>query len=540
MDIQIERILDLKETPAAGRGQATLLLERARWAAESFRRYDREATLRIAEAVAVAAREKAGHFAEWAVKETGFGVVEHKKLKNELTSLSFLEHYRDQDFVNPRIDPARKLIEIPKPAGVVMALTPSTNPIATINVKVLSCLLTRNAVVFSPHPAARECSIAAIRHLAEAAAVAGAPEAVIQVVERPTTLEIEELMRSPMTDVILATGGIAMVRAACSSSTPAIGVGPGNAPALVDTSADLERAAERIVESKSFDNSILCTNESVVITLEACAQALKRELEQAGAHLASEAETEALRRFLFPESGFNVEAIGRDAAWIAREAGLRGQARNTGHPGRDRADWRRRAALAGKALPGPGLLRRRQQGAGDRPVAGTSAVRRPRPLGGHPQPGPAHDPRLRECGRSRAGRRQRALQPGGGRLRHASGAQLHHRHGLLRQKLDRAQYRAGRPRAVDVGRLQRRSSRAHGRFQRHADAFRRSPAGSALGRRARQVAAGHPTRGRSIRPTPSLARRSGGSSSASGAILCRARHHNEGGRRPTSSWSTIG
>ena len=323
MDIQITQILDLKETAAAQRGEAELLLERARWAAESFRRLDRETTQRIALEVAQAAKAEAGHFAEWAVKETGFGVVAHKQQKNELTSLPFIEHYADHDFVNPRIDAGRRLIEIPKPAGVVLALAPSTNPIATINFKILSCLLTRNAVVFSPHPAARECSIAAIHHLARAAEAAGAPEAVIQVVERPTIPLIEELMRSSMTDVILATGGVAMVRAAYSSGNPAIGVGPGNAPVFVDATADLKRAAERIVASKSFDNSILCTNESVVITLEACADGLKKELERAGAHLASEPETEALRRFLVHERGFNVEAIGRDAEWIAREAGFK-------------------------------------------------------------------------------------------------------------------------------------------------------------------------------------------------------------------------
>ena len=323
MDQQIAQILDISDTPAARRGEAELLLERARWAAEAFRRLDRDATLKIAQAVAEAAHAKAGHFAEWAVKETGFGVAAHKKEKNELTSLPFLDHYRTHDFVNPRIDLERRLVEIPKPAGVVLALAPSTNPISTINFKILSCILTRNAVVFSPHPAARECSIAAIHHLVEAAAAAGLPEAAIQVVERPTIPLIEELMRSAMTDVILATGGVAMVRAAYSSGNPAIGVGPGNAPAFVDTTADLKKAAERIVASKSFDNSILCTNESVVIALEPCAEALKRELERAGAHVASEPETEALRRFLVHERGFNVEAIGRDAEWIAKETGFR-------------------------------------------------------------------------------------------------------------------------------------------------------------------------------------------------------------------------
>lgn len=151
--------------------------------------------LRIAQAVAEAAHAKAGHFAEWAVEEMGFGVVAHKKQKNELSSLPFLEHYENHDFASPRIDPERRLVELPKPAGVNLALAPSTNPLSTINLKILSCLLTGNAMIFSPHPAARECSIAAIHYLAEAAAAAGLPEAAIQVVERPAIPLLAELMR---------------------------------------------------------------------------------------------------------------------------------------------------------------------------------------------------------------------------------------------------------------------------------------------------------------------------------------------------------
>ena len=183
--------------------------------------------------------------------------------------------------------------------------------------------MTRNAIVLCPHPAARECSIDAARTLAEAAEAAGAPEAVIQVIERPTIPLINEFMQSDKTDVILATGGTAMVRAAYSSSNPAIGVGPGNAPVLVDGSADIAAAARHIVDSKGFDNSVLCTNESVLITLDSVAGRLMKELGKAGAHICSEAETDALRGYLFHERGFNVEAVGRDAGWIAEQAGIK-------------------------------------------------------------------------------------------------------------------------------------------------------------------------------------------------------------------------
>ncbi|RMD62484.1 MAG: aldehyde dehydrogenase family protein [Alphaproteobacteria bacterium] len=323
MDAAIRNLVDISHTLAARRARAELMLERARWAAEVFRRYDRDTTQAIAAAVARVAFDKAGEYAEWAVKETGFGVAAHKKIKNELSSVPLVEHYRDWDFVNPRIDEVAKIVEVPRPAGVVFALVPSTNPIATVYFKVLSALMTRNAVVMSPHPAARECCVDAARTLARAAEKAGAPEAVVQVVEQPDIPLIEEFMRSEKTDVILATGGTAMVRAAYSSTNPAIGVGPGNAPVFVDGSANLKLAAQRIVESKSFDNSILCTNESVLITLADIAKQLRRELERAGAYVCSGDERDALRRYLFHERGFNVEAIGRDATWIAAQAGLR-------------------------------------------------------------------------------------------------------------------------------------------------------------------------------------------------------------------------
>ncbi len=316
-------LIDISQSPAARCGQADLMLERARWAATVFDRYDRAATMRIVEAVAQAAHDHAAEFGEKVVAESGFGVAAHKKIKNELTAKPLVDFYRDQDFVNPRVDEARKIVEIPRPAGVIFALTPSTNPIATVNFKVLMALMTRNAIVISPHPAVKETSVEAVRILARAAEQAGAPAATIQIIAEPSIPVVEAFMNSDKTNVILATGGTAMVRAAYSSGNPAIGVGPGNAPVFVDASADITKAAQRIVDSKSFDNSILCTNESVLITLPEVENQLKIALKSAGAYICSDEETEALRRFLFPPRGFNIEAIGRDATWIAQECGIR-------------------------------------------------------------------------------------------------------------------------------------------------------------------------------------------------------------------------
>lgn len=323
MEPQIRELVDISQSRAAMTGRADMMLERARWAAEVFQRYDRSATMGIVEAVAACAHEHAAKYADWAVEETGFGVAAHKKLKNELTAHPLVDFYRDDDFVNHRVDEARKLVEIPRPAGVILALAPSTNPIATINYKILISLMTRNAIVISPHPAAGACSVDAALTLAGAAEAAGAPAGVIQIIEKPTIPLIEEFMGSPKTSVILATGGSRMVRAAYSSSNPAIGVGPGNAPVVVDATADLDKAARRIVDSKSFDNSALCTNESVIIAPEEVDPRLRQSLKQARAYVCNEDDVDRLRRYLFHERGFNVECVGRDAVWIAQECGLR-------------------------------------------------------------------------------------------------------------------------------------------------------------------------------------------------------------------------
>jgi len=323
MQPQIRTLVDISQSSAAYAAQAELLLERAHWAASSFERLDLAATWRIARAVADSAHANARHFAELAVRETGFGIIADKTRKNELTAHPIIEYYRDQDFVNPRLDHTRRVVEIPRPAGVIFALTPSTNPIATLNYKILLAMMTRNAILISPHPAARNCSIEAAHALARAAVDAGAPEGVIQIIEQPSIPLVEAVMRAPRTRLILATGGNPMVRAAYGSSNPAIGVGPGNAPVYVDASADIEQAAKHIVESKHFDNSTLCTNESVIITVSEVAERLLRALKAAGAHVCDEMQVQQLRRFLFHERGFNVEALGRDATWIAGEAGMR-------------------------------------------------------------------------------------------------------------------------------------------------------------------------------------------------------------------------
>lgn len=313
----------LLNVPDRALSSARMKVSRAAWAARYYRSFDRESVLRIAEAVARAGHAKAEHYAEWAVRETGFGVAEHKAIKNRLCTHDLLDYYRDLDLVTPRIDHARGIIEMPKPAGVIFALAPATNPVATVYYKAMLAILSRNAIVLSPHPAARECSADAARHLAEAAEAAGAPSGLVQCVEEPSVPLVQDIMASDRINVIMATGGNAMVRAAYSSGNPALGVGPGNAVAYVDPSARADDAAKCLVESKSFDNSVLCTNESIVLTLEANRGNMERALRSAGAHVCNEADTARLRDYLWNERGFNAEAIGASAVRIADKAGVR-------------------------------------------------------------------------------------------------------------------------------------------------------------------------------------------------------------------------
>ena len=309
-----------EQTQVAAAGH---MLERARWASRSYSEFSTADVNRIVRAVSEAAHDSAHKYAEWAVRETTFGVVEHKVIKNQACSRGIVETYAEQDYVAPRIDSHRKIIEVPRPAGVVLALTPSTNPVSTVFFKVILALMTRNAIVISPHPMARQCCFDAAQMLAREAVAAGAPDGVVQCIAEPTIPLVESLMADERTNAILATGGTGVVRAAYSSGNPAMGVGPGNVPVLVDRTADIGNAAKRIIESKAFDNSTLCTNESVLIAEDAIADRLTRDLSHAGAAVLDASAARQLAAYMFPGGRLNTQVVGKAAAWIAREAGIR-------------------------------------------------------------------------------------------------------------------------------------------------------------------------------------------------------------------------
>ncbi len=299
------------------------LLEQAQVAAREFAAYSAEQVAKIVEAVATAAAERAGYYAEWAVRETGFGTIEHKTLKNQATSAGLLDFYRGQDFSGYEIDYEKKLVKFARPAGVVLGLAPCTNPVATTNFKTLISLMGRNALILCPHPAAKECSVDAADYLAAAAEAAGAPKNSIQVLREPSIPVVGAMMQSDLINVTLATGGPGMVRAAYSSGNPALGVGPGNPPHYVDETTNIVKAAGEIIFSSSFDCNLLCTSESVALVKDEVADALLDSMAAQGGYLVADpAEAAKLRSYLEGEGPINPGAVGKTAVFIAEKAGI--------------------------------------------------------------------------------------------------------------------------------------------------------------------------------------------------------------------------
>ena len=298
------------------------LFANAHKAASTFSGFEKDKVEAIVKAVAEAAQDKAEFYAEWAVRETGFGNVADKHQKNLLNSIGLLDVLNVGDYVDPQVDDKKKIVSFPKPAGVVVALVPCTNPVTTIYYKALISLMTRNSVILCPHPAAKECCVHAAEFVAKVAELAGAPKGVIQVLTKPSIPLVNQLLQSDRTNVILATGGPAMVRAAYGSGNPAVGVGPGNVACYVDKTADIATAGGQVVFSNSFDHSLPCTCESVVVADKEISSQLKLAMTAAGAYFVAGEEEQKLRDFLFPEGIACVAAIGKSAEWMADKAGF--------------------------------------------------------------------------------------------------------------------------------------------------------------------------------------------------------------------------
>ena len=305
--------------------EARALARAARQAQAQLAELSQEQIDAIVTAMAKAVTPQAETLARLAVEETGYGVVADKVQKNQFSSCQvydFIRPMRTVGVVN-RIED-KKIIEIAEPFGVVAAVVPSTNPTSTAIYKVLISLKARCAIVISPHPAAVRCITRTVEIMADAAAQAGAPAGSIGWMKTVTLEGTQELMKHRDVAVILATGGMGLVRAAYSAGKPAYGVGPGNAPAYVERTADLRKAASDIIVGKTFDNGVLCSSPNSVVVDEPIAEELRRECQALGAYFLNQAEMDTLARVLVtPQRLPNPALVGKPAATIAEKVGLK-------------------------------------------------------------------------------------------------------------------------------------------------------------------------------------------------------------------------
>ena len=312
-DKDLESVAEARVLARAARQAQTLLAELSQEQIDA-------GVAAMAEAVTL----HADALARLAVEETGYGVVADKVQKNLFASrqvYEFIRPIRTVGVVN-RIED-KKIVEIAEPFGVVAAVVPSTNPTSTAIYKVLIALKARCAVVISPHPSAARSIIRTVEIMAEAAAGTGVPAGSIGWMKTVTLEGTQELMKHRDVAVILATGGMGLVRAAYSAGKPAYGVGPGNAPCYVERSADLAKAASDIMVGKTFDNGVLCSSPNSVIVDESVAEELRRECQTRGAYFLNQAETDALAKgFVTPQRLSNPALVGKPALFIAEQVGL--------------------------------------------------------------------------------------------------------------------------------------------------------------------------------------------------------------------------
>lgn len=293
-------------------------------AQKMYASFTQEQVDRIVEAIAQAAYKQADNLAVLAVTETKMGIIEHKKIKNELASQGVYEAIRHEKTIGIiHEDRIARQVEIAYPFGVIAAITPVTNPTATAIFKTLIALKAQNAIVFSPHPTAVNCTIEALKICQQAAVHAGAPEGLIQWISHPTIKGTEELMHHRDVQLILATGGAGLVKAAYSSGKPAYGVGPGNVPVYIDRTANVNEAIKQIIDSKSFDNSTICATEQAIVVHQEVKAQVMAALAENGAILLSGQDKEKLAKVISPVARtLNSHIVGKPATVIAHMANI--------------------------------------------------------------------------------------------------------------------------------------------------------------------------------------------------------------------------
>lgn len=303
--------------------EVTLLdkIARVKAAQAKYATYTQEQVDKIFFAAAMAANKARIPLAKLAVAETGMGVVEDKVIKNHYASEYIYNAYKDVKTCGVlEYDPGFGITKIAEPVGVIAAIIPTTNPTSTAIFKSLLALKTRNGLIISPHPRAKKSTIEAAKIVLDAAVKAGAPEEIIGWIDEPTVPLSAMIMKEA--DIILATGGPGMVKAAYSSGKPAVGVGAGNTPAVIDSSADIRMAAASVVHSKTFDNGMICASEQSVVVLKDVYKQFKEEMQACGAYFLNPEETDKVRKTILINGALNAKIVGQSACTIAKMSGF--------------------------------------------------------------------------------------------------------------------------------------------------------------------------------------------------------------------------
>ena len=305
--------------------EETLLqnIKQIKSAQKKYSTYTQEQVDKIFKAVAMVANDHRIELAKMAQEETGMGIMEDKVIKNHFAcEYIYNKHKKTKTCGIIKTDKVNGVKIVAAPLGVIAGIVPTTNPTSTAIFKSLLCLKTRNGIIFSPHPRAKESTIAAAKVVLDAAVKAGAPKDIIGWIDNPTVEMSQALMTHPDIQTILATGGPGMVKAAYSSGKPALGVGAGNTPAIIDETADIVRAVSSILMSKTFDNGMICASEQSVIVDQTIYAEVKKEFIRRGAYLLSKEESEKLGKIILTDKGVNAKIVGQPAHIIAKLAGL--------------------------------------------------------------------------------------------------------------------------------------------------------------------------------------------------------------------------
>ena len=296
-------------------------IEKVRKAQQEFSKYTQEQVDKIFQAATIVANQNRILLAKMAVEETGMGIVEDKVIKNHYAAEYVYNKYKDIKTCGVlEQDDNYGIKKIAEPIGVIAAVIPTTNPTSTAIFKTLIALKTRNGIIISPHPRAKQSTIAAAKIVLEAAVKAGAPEGIISWIDVPSLELTNVLMQSA--DIILATGGPGMVKAAYSSGKPALGVGPGNTPAVIDETADIVLAVNSIIHSKTFDNGMICASEQSVIVSDKIYDQVRNEFMKRGCYLLNAEQTEKVRKTIIINGALNAKIVGQSAYTIAKLAGV--------------------------------------------------------------------------------------------------------------------------------------------------------------------------------------------------------------------------